>query len=400
MGQAEKYARYMFELVDRVIGEIGPRESCSEEERRLGDLFAEEIRDACDKLEKETFVCSPKAFLGFFPFLVLGYLAALVLYYVIPPISLAITAVCVGVLYFEVIRYRELIDPLFPKREGVNVIGTIRPNGEVKKRLIVSAHLDSAYEFKVWYWLKGLSVPAMILAFVGLIVLLAASLARTVSGTRGTPDTNAFRILGYVCIGFLPVVLPFALFHTRDVVPGAMDDMAGVSVLCGLARYLREARERGGFQPRETEVLLVGMSAEEAGLRGAKRYAARHHKEFMTLPTYAVFLDGIYDERYLTAFKRELWCGATMDPYLVDLAREAARDNGYSMKVTVMPVGATDGSAFARAGIPSVSICCQDTSRLVPNYHTRLDTVDNVRPESLAVTLQLVIDMLKKIDGG
>ncbi len=400
MGEAERYAEYMHKLVDRVMREIGPRESCSEEEKRLGRLFAEEVGEACSEVRVEEFTCSPKAFLGFFPFLVTGYLAALVLYYVLPPISLIITSVCVGILFFEVVRYREFIDFLFPRRKGENVIGVIPPEGECRKRLIISAHLDSAYEFKVWYWLKGLAVPAMVLAFTGPLVLLAASLARTVAGSTGMPDSTAFRVLGYICIAFVPVVLPFAVFHTRDVVPGAMDDMAGVSVLCGLARYLKEARERGGFRPRQTEVLLVAMSAEEAGLRGAKRYAARHRREFMSIPTYAVFLDGIYDEKYLTAFKRELWCGATMDPYLVDLAREAARDNGYPMKVTVMLVGATDGSAFARAGIPSISICCQDTSRLVPHYHTRLDTIENVRPESLATTLQLVIDMLRKIDGG
>jgi Zn-dependent M28 family amino/carboxypeptidase len=116
-----------------------------------------------------------------------------------------------------------------------------------------------------------------------------------------------------------------------------MDNMAGISVLCGLARYLQDAREREGFRPRQTEVVLLAMSAEEAGLRGAKRYAARHKDELFSLPTYAIFLDGIYDEKYLTAFRRELWCGAKMDPYLVDLAQEAARENGYPMKVTACP---------------------------------------------------------------
>lgn len=399
MYEAERYEDYMYGLIDRVMKEIGPRESCSEAEKRLGDLFAEEIRSVCDRLEKERFSCSPKAFLSFFPFLVAGYLVSLVLYYVLPPLSLIITAICVGILYFEVIRYRELIDPLFPKREGINVVGTVRPSEEIKKRLIVSAHLDSAYEFKVWYWLKGLAVPAMALAFAGPLVLLGADLARTIAGSTGMPDTTAFRILGYVCIAFTPVILPFALFHTGDVVPGAMDDMAGVSVLAGLAKYLEEARKGDGFFPRQTEVVLLALSSEEAGLRGAKRYVARHRGEMLSLPTHAIFLDGIYDERFLTAFKRELWCGARMDPYLVDLAREAAASKGYPIKVTVMPVGATDASAFARGGISCLSICCQDTSRLVPNYHTRLDTIENIRPRSLSVSLQMVLEILKKVDG-
>lgn len=399
MGEGERYADYMYGLIDRVMQEIGPRESCSEQERRLGRLFAEEVRPACARVEVEKFTCSPKAFLGFFPYLVAGYMASLVLYFVLPPLSLIITALCVAVLYFEVIRYREMIDPLFRKREGENVAGIVRPSGEVRRRLIVSAHLDSAYEFKVWYWLKGFSVPAMVLAFTGPLVLLGASLARTVAGSTGFPEGTAFRVLGYLCIAFVPVILPFAFFHTRDVVPGAMDDMAGISVLAGLAKYLQESRERGGFYPRNTEVILLALSSEEAGLRGAKRYAAAHRRELSSLPTHAVFLDGIYDENYLTVFRKELFCGAKMDPYLVELAREAAAANGYPLKTMVLAVGASDASAFARAGISSVSLCCQDASRLVPHYHTRLDTIENVRPRSLAVILQVVLDMLRRLDA-
>ncbi len=395
----EGLASYMHGLVDRVMREIGPRESCGEAEKRLGRLFAEEIRPACERVETEEFSCAPRAFLGFFPYLVLLYLAGVALYYILPPVSLILSAIGLGVLFFEVIRYRELIDPFFPKRKGQNVAGFVKPRGEVRKRVIVSAHLDSAYEFKVWYWLKGLAVPAMALAFLAPLLLLGASLARTIAGSRGVPDNAVFSALGIACIALSPLVAVFAFFHTGDVVPGAMDDMAGIAVLAGLARHLASARGGDAFYPEQTEVILLALSSEEAGLRGAKRYAARHKKEFARIPTYAVFLDGIYDERYLTVFRKELWCGAKMDPYLVGLAEEAAASCGRPIKNTVMAVGATDGSAFAREGIASVSICCQDSSRLVPNYHTRHDTIEYVRPESLEVSLRLVLEMLRRIDS-
>jgi hypothetical protein len=396
---AEKYADYMYKLTDNVVSQIGPRESCSDQEKRLGRLLAKELEPVCDQVDVEKLTCSPKAFLGFFPFLVLGYFAGVVFYYVLPPISLILAAVCMGILFYEVIRYKELIDPVFPKREGENIVGTVRPSGEIKKRVIVSAHMDSAYEFKVWYWLKGLSVPAMAVAFSAPLILIGASLARTIAHSRGIPHKAVFTVLGIVCIALSPVVGLFTFFHTGDVVPGAMDDMAGISVVAGLGRYLRDARESGEFFPRNTEVVLLCLSSEEAGLRGAKRYAAKHGKTMKTMPTFGIFLDGIYDEQYLTVFKREVWPGAKLDPYLVELAQEAAGRNGFKIKTTVLPVGATDASAFALAGIPSVSLSCQDSSRLVPHYHTRHDTMEHVRPQSLAVSLQTVIDMLKHIDS-
>jgi putative aminopeptidase FrvX len=109
-------------------------------------------------------------------------------------------------------------------------------------------------------------------------------------------------------------------------------------------------------------------------------------------------VDGVYDEKHLSVVNRELLIGARHSPRLVELARRAAAQRGRSIKVTMVPVGATDAAAFTLAGIPSTCILCQDTSRLVPHYHTRLDTAEKVRPESLSVTLQLLIDMIRSID--
>jgi hypothetical protein len=396
---ADEYMDYMYEFVDRAVSEIGPRESCSEAEEELGRMFAEEIEPACDWVETQEIICSPRAFLGFFPYLVLLYLAGVAFYYIYFPVSVFLAAIGIVVLYYEVVRYRELIDPLFRKRRGVNVAGFVQPSGRIRKQVIVSAHLDSAYEFKVWYWLKSLSVLAMILAFLAPVLLLGASVARSITYTSGEPESAAYNILGIILLSLSPIVVLFAFFHTRYVVPGAMDDMAGIGVLAGLARYLQYARHGGLFFPTNTEVVLLAMSSEEAGLRGAKRYAARHVMEYEEIPSYAIFLDNIADENHLTVFKREVWCGAKMDPYLVDVAQRAAAINKFEIKTAIMAVGATDASAFARAGIPSVSICCYNSARLMPNYHTRHDTIEHVQPKSLAVSLQMVIDMIKRIDG-
>jgi len=83
----------------------------------------------------------------------------------------------------------------------------------------------------------------------------------------------------------------------------------------------------------------------------------------------------------------------------VRLARECAGRRGRQAREHVIPLGATDATAFTLAGVPSVALLCQDATRLVPNYHTRLDTLEHVRPESLEVMLQLVLDMLVEIDG-
>ena len=395
---ADRYTDYMYSLVKKVIDDIGPRPSCSEREKRLGRLLTEEWQPFCDKVDSETFTCSPHAFLGFIPFSVLLYFAAVILYWFYPLASFVLIAIGFGTLFFELLRYREFVDFLFPRRQGENIMGTIRPKGEATRRVIVSAHMDSAYEFNLIYYLKNAVIPIVEIAILGLILAFCGSLAKTFAYFYGFADTTAFTAVGYAMIAFTPIVALFLFFHTYKPVPGAMDDMAGVAVVAGLGKYLDEARRNGDWLPEKTEVVLLAMSSEEAGLRGAKRYVSKHLQEMKTTPTYGLFLDGIYDEKYLTVTDRELCTGAKHDPELVKMAQDAAASRNWHIFTRMISIGGTDASPFSLKGIPAICLHCQDTTRAVPNYHTRDDTYEHIRPESLAVSLQLVLDMLKQID--
>jgi hypothetical protein len=395
---ADRYTDYMYALLKRVIDDIGPRPSCSEQEKKLGRLLVDEWQPFCDRVDAETFTCSPHAFLGFIPVSVLLYFAAVALYWFYPLASFVLIVIGFGMLFFELLRYREFVDFLFPRRQGENIMGSIRPKGEPTRRVIVSAHMDSAYEFNLIYYLKNAIIPITEIAIAGLVIALGGSLAKTIAYFNGSADTTAFTAVGYAMIAFTPLMVIFLFFHTYKPVPGAMDDMAGVAVVAGLGKYLDEARRNGDWLPEKTEVVLLAMSSEEAGLRGAKRYVSKHLEEMKITPTYGLFLDGIYDEKYLTVTNRELCTGAKHDPELVKMAQDAASSHNWHIFTRMIPLGGTDAAAFSVKRIPAVCLHCQDTSRAVPNYHTRDDTYEHIRPESLAVSLQLVIDMLKQID--
>ena len=85
-----RYTDYMFGLVKTVIDEIGPRPSCSEEEKRLGRLLVDEWKSICDRIDVETFTCHPSAFLGFIRLVALLYFASVILYWFIAPLSLVL----------------------------------------------------------------------------------------------------------------------------------------------------------------------------------------------------------------------------------------------------------------------------------------------------------------------
>jgi acetylornithine deacetylase/succinyl-diaminopimelate desuccinylase-like protein len=394
---ADAYRDFMYGMIRAVLEEIGPRESCSENERRLGRRLVDAWRGFGLDVRTETFTCNPKAFLGFIPIATLLYLLATIAYWIWPLVCFVLATASFALLWFELLRYRELVDPLFAEAQGENVVGVLKPAGEVRRRVIVSAHQDSAYEFNLWYFLKGAAVPVMVIGFAAVLVPMIGGLLKGLSGA-GT-ESHAFNVVGFVAMGLYPIVGLNFFFHTYAVVPGAMDDLAGISVVTATARALSDAR-RDGHALQGTEVVVLAVSSEEAGLRGAKRFAAAHRAELHEIPTFVINVDGVYDERYLTVVSRELTTGVRHDARLIQLAKERAAARGFVHHQHVIPLGATDATAFAHEGIATVALLCQDATRLVPNYHTRLDTLDHVRPQSLGVMLQLVLDMIEEIDRG
>jgi aminopeptidase YwaD len=397
---AERYQDFMYRFVESVLTEIGPRESCSENERRLGRRLAEMWGGLGLDVHTERFTCHPKAFLGFIPVATLLYLLATISYWLWPLACFVLAAAAAAMVVFELLRYREFIDVLFPTAEGENVIAIIRPRGEVTQRVIVSAHQDSAYEFNLWFFLKTAAIPLNVITFAAPLVPMLGGLAKGLAGAAG--HSHVFDVIGYICMGLYPIVGLNFFFHTYTAVPGAMDDLAGVSVLAGVAQALADARAEsvaGAPLLEHTEVRVFATSSEEAGLRGSKRYVAAHARELKEIPTYGLFIDGVYDEHHLTAVTRELFTGVRHDQRLVQMAKEVASTHGWPIREHVIPIGATDATPFSQAGIPSVCLLCQDTTRLVPNYHTRLDTIDRVRPTALTVMLQLVLDMMQRLES-
>jgi aminopeptidase YwaD len=399
--QADNYQDYMYNLVQRVIDEIGPRPACSEAEKKLGRLLAEEWRPLCDKVETEPFTCSPTARDGSIPVLALFCLAAIILYWFLPPLALILAIVSCSIAVLEVFRYREFVDFLFPRRQGENVIGTIRPKGESAQRVIVSGHMDSSYEFNLFLCFRSASILLILIGIAAQVIVLGGCLAKTIAYFNVFSSEAALAGVGITMIALSPIIVLFLFFTSWKPVPGACDNLSAVSVVAGLGKYLSEAKRSGEWFPRRTEVVLLATSSEEPALRGARRYVKQHLKELKHIRTHCLVMEMIKDEKFLTVLKGEPTTGAKHDPQLVKLAQEAAASRNWPIVARQCPPPfASDATPFSLSGISATCLASYDSSKFDPTYHTRYDTYEHIRPESLSVMLQLVIDMIQRIDNA
>lgn len=380
-----------------VIETFGPRPPGSPGERAAAEYVARELSETADgPAEIERFQVAPKAFMGMQRVVGCLLLAAMILYWIAPKLALAASLAGVAVLYFELLRCRQFIDPFCRKTESCNVIARHAPKGPVKRRIVLNGHIDAAYEWRFHYaWPRWF--PLVVLyTLVGLFFKAGLDLSFVIlAGDWSGGYGSVWGVLGLGQLLFLPSILAGIFFTDfRHVAPGANDNLTGVFLTTGVARALHESGQR----LENTEIVYLITGSEEAGLRGAKAYAEAHGERLRGMETLVVVLDTLRDLEHFAVYNRDLNGTVGHDPRACALMREAGTRSGRELPYGTVFLGSSDATAFTQAGIPAVALCAMDPAP-ADYYHNRRDTWEIMNPECLEAALAVVLEGMRAFDA-
>ncbi|NHI91617.1 MAG: M28 family peptidase [Candidatus Lokiarchaeota archaeon] len=168
---SDENSDYMYDLIADVLKKIGPRGSCTKEEREASILLTEKLKPFCDSVTIEKFETYPQ--LGLISwtkraaFLILLSISIFIIPFFLRNtiISLILSLISIGIcllnlvhVAFEYLFCRQWSPKLFPykPKTSQNVVGVIKPLKQVKKRVIIGAHYDSAQRFNhLQYFREG-----------------------------------------------------------------------------------------------------------------------------------------------------------------------------------------------------------------------------------------------------
>lgn len=392
---------YAVENIAKICGEFGPRACGSESEQKAQEFMADALKGYCDEVRRETFEVHPDAFMSFVPIaggLLLGstavnIAAAKTKKSKLSLLSLPMIGVSVGGLIGEFALYKQPYDPLFPKKESGNVIAVRKASGETKRRIIISGHSDSAPEWTYTYKLGS----AGVLSVAGYAVAgLAYNVATTLVSLKGkSQKLKSGMALGQ--LAFLPAFANlFSFTSSKRYVDGANDDLTGCYVANSVLKFLSDNDIR--FENTEVVVLLTG--GEECGLRGAKAFF-KNHPEIADddVDTIFVGFDNIRDAEYMGIYNKDMNGLVKNDDHVCKLVQRSAAKCGEDVPLAAIPLGSTDAAAASQEGVAAASFVAMDPAP-ARYYHTRLDTADNLVPETIAkgieIALQTVFDYDEK----
>ena len=403
---------YTVKEITNVIKKYGPRESgndaCFDAEKHI----KKELDQFCDETHFEEYKMAPKAFLHFTKtvsaIIILAVVAGFILTFALNLENFFIAHCIVGIVtagglfvtVMEFLMYKQFLDGLHKKVTGHNLVASRKPKGEIKKRIVISGHIDSAYEWRHIYYCKGTGMSVFmggtilgaIVSFVIAIICVIAKFADM--GAFGDFMLNYSFYFNIITALFMVTLFCFVDFNT--ISPGANDNLTGTySAVCAL-RML----DMAGVELENTEVVAMITDGEEAGLRGAKAFAKDHLEEYTSddVETVVLCCDTLTDLEYLNVYSRDMTGTVKHDQAFSQLVLDSAKEAGYNdIKFANVFFGSSDAAAFTQAGITSTCLAAMDPAP-ADYYHNRRDSYDRLVPEAIETGYKVILSTILNFD--
>jgi hypothetical protein len=409
-------ACYAHDLVKTICAKVGPGLPGTSQERERAAVIEKELAShlGATNVTVEEFTFAPAAFLRASPIIALLMLSAALLNtsmdrftgvssWVAAMVVLLLSIISPLLFIFEFLFGFELTDPLFKKKQSINVVGTLRRPGtkNVRRLLILSGHHDSAPENT---WLRFLGYGFYFLAatwFLGSITMLVMSVIQLVGLIAGNAGIIRFGTLGWALLVYpiVPSIL-FVLFLTRGWknggnVPGAADNLSGSALAVAMCRFLAR---NPTYIPADVEIRFVSFGSEEAGCRGSRRYVACHLDELKRLDVRLLNYETIAHPEPIV-LTSETNGTVKNSPEMVQGVIAAAERAGVPYKAQSATLGTgSDAGPFSRAGLKATTLVGFRMQQQVAFYHQKWDTPEVLTLEPLLNVLKLTLEWVRS--GG
>lgn len=388
-------ARAIKASIAGIIERHGERPPGSPGERACQEQLKQELEVAGLAATLEPFPVAQKAFMAMPLVCSLLALCSLPLYWVAPLFSPIPVLLAVIVFVCELIFYRHVLTPFFPKSTSCNVSAALPPRGERKQRIVLAGHADAAYEWRFNRWFPRMFPVFPVMTVVSILYVLGTTLAAALTGGVYT-GTAFWEWLGLSHVFALPgLAIGLCFTNFKKVSPGAGDNLSGALCVTELVKWMKA----NDAALENTEVVALVTGSEEAGLEGARAYIAAHRQELKTTPTIAIAVDTVVELAHLAVYNRDLNGRVAHDPRVCDLVRDAGKECGLDLKFATVTIGSSDGTAFTQAGFPTSMICAMNPAP-AHYYHNRRDDIDMVEVACLAKTLELLSKICARYDAG
>lgn len=376
--------------LEKLVHEIGPRGACTESERAAGDYIKKRFEERGLETAAQEFSCIDTYSYLYIIYvsvaMVCGVLSRWFPYYVAP------LALVNAFLFAFDLETFPLLSKLLPHKPSRNVIGEI-PSPSGKINMIVTAHYDSAR--------SGLNFdPRMVSGFkVSFSLMIGSVFAIALLSTANmileivNGDTNLWVwIATLVASAYLlgPLVMFIHREARMDYTPGANDNASGVATMLALVDKVSEPESN----PRG--IMFVATGAEEVGTAGMIEFLKANKERIKD--ALIVNLDNLGKGHLFYIDREGMLLPHDSDPVLLWLSSRVVEKKALDLWRTDYRLLSTDATPALARGYKAMSIMAFDEGGLLPNWHWKTDTLENLSIENIEIARAFLWNLAKAID--
>jgi Peptidase family M28 len=255
------------------------------------------------------------------------------------------------------------------------------------RTLVVIAHHDAArtgfifsQEPQKWVWRN---FPDYVATHDTSAPVWFPALAAPVAIALGLARTGAAMCaLGMVTFGDM---------GRSPVVPGANDNLTGVSALVALARGLQEEPLTG------LRVMLVSCGAEETLQEGVRAFGRRHFGRLPRDRTWFLNLDQLASPDLVPLESEGSLVMRDYDAEFTDFVCECAAEVGPPLRRGSRSWTSTDGCVPLAAGYRTATLVSLTPWKMLANYHWPTDVPENVDYESVERAVRVAERVVRRL---
>ena len=379
-------------LTKSIIDKVGPRQAGSKSCLEAGDILETEMKAITENTTVQEFPVHTGAFLGWIKILVAMYIISIVFLWIdIPIVGVVLLLISVLIMVFQFFMYKHFIDFLYPKKTGKNIIGKIKPKSQIKRRVIVSGHHDSANVFNFFIHQPKL-YALRVNGGIGLVIVLF--IVSIINFSIDVPSVEL--VLSIIMTAGILLIAQLWFFASKEISPGAGDNLIASTMAIEIGRYFKDN------QLENTEIIMLSFDAEEEGLRGAYHYAKKYQKDFDDVDTYLLNVDCPYYYNEIFFLTSDINGSVQLSEDLAKDLVKIAHNKKYPAKHQPIAflTGGTDAGELAKYNVKATTCMAMPWSSEERGavYHTPNDTTDKIEPEALDAIIDIFITYIKEND--
>ncbi len=282
---------------------------------------------------------------------------------------------------------------LLKRRDTFNVVAELGPR-DATRTVVLVAHHDAAKSGAIF----NPAIPEKLTELVPSLADQDSSPPLMFPVFAGPLLASAGAVLGSKLLSSLGAVVcagaaaTFCEIGSRDVVPGANDNISGVVALLALGAQL------AAHPTERIRVMLVSTGSEESFMEGMAGFARRHFPRLPVQDTVIICVDTVGSDRLLSLAGEGMLKLYRYPQAGQALLADAADETGVELITDVVLRNATDGLYAAKAGYTSAMLGSVSAHNAPANYHWPTDTPDNVNYETLADAVRLLEATVRRLD--